>query len=92
MIWQQNFKKMLRKQFSQLGMQWDITYLPGVLWAYPNMPYSSNGKKASFLLFGFDCCHPTEAVVLPKKSLNAAKVMDYQEKLVLSLSSVKALQ
>ena len=56
------------------------------------MPYSSNGEKASFLLFGFDCCHSTEAVVLPKKSLNAAKVMDYQEKLVLSLSSVKALQ
>ena len=72
-------------------MLWNITYLSGALWAYHNMPHSSNGEKASLLLFGFDCCHITEAVVLPIKSLNAAKAIDYRKKLILSLPSVKAL-
>ena len=53
-------KTMLRKHVSKFGVQWDM-YLSGVLWAYRNTPHSSTGEKLSFLLFGFDCRHPTEA-------------------------------
>ena len=81
---------MLRKHVSQFGMQWD-TYLSGVLWAYRNTPHSSTGEKPSFLLFGLDCRHPTEAATLPTKSPNATKVTDYREELVLNLSSARAL-
>ena len=51
---------MLSKHVSKFGVQWD-KYLSGVLWAYRNTPHSSTGEKPSFLLFGFDCRHPTEA-------------------------------
>ena len=83
-------KTMLRKHVSRFGMQWD-TYLSGVLWAYRNTPHSSTGEKPSYLLFGFDCRHPTEAATLPAKSLNATIVTDYREQLVLNLSSARAL-
>ena len=81
-------KSMLRKQAAKFGMQWD-KYLSGVLWAYRNMPYSTTGEKPSFLLFGFDCRSPTEAALLPGKSLRAtnANVSDYQEQMVLSLGA-----
>ena len=42
-------------------------------------------------MFGFDCCHPTEAATLPTKQLNATDITDYHEELVLNLSSVRAL-
>ena len=83
-------KTMLRKHVSRFGMQWD-TYLSGVLWAYRNTPHSSTGEKPSFLLFGFDCHHPTEAATLPSKPLNATNITDYREELVLNLSSARAL-
>ena len=81
---------MLRKHVSRFGMQWD-TYLSGVLWAYHNTPHSSTGEKPSFLLFGFDCHHPTEAAPLPTKQLNTTDITDYHEELVLNLSSARAL-
>ena len=71
-------------------MQWD-TYLSGALWAYRNIPHSSTGEKPSFLLFGFDCHHPTEAATLPTKQLNATDITDYRGELVLNLSSARAL-
>ena len=83
-------KTMLRKHVSKFGVQWD-SYLYGVLWAYRNVPHSSTGEKPSFLLYGFDCRHPTEAVLLPPKSLGPTDVSDYREELVLSLSSARAL-
>ena len=83
-------KTMLRKHVSRFGMQWD-TYLSGVLWAYHNTPHSSTGEKPSFLLFEFDCRHPTEAATLPTKQLNATDITDYLEELVLNLSSARAL-
>ena len=88
----QTLKSMLRKQAAKFGMQWD-KYLSGVLWAYCNMPHSTTGEKPSFLLFGFDCRSPTEAALLPAKSLRAtnANVSDYREQMVLSLSSARNL-
>ena len=83
-------KTMLRKHVSKFGMQWD-TYLSGALWAYRNTPHSSTGEKPSFLLFGLDCRHPTEAATLPTTSPNATEVTDYREELVLNLSSARAL-
>ena len=85
-------KSMLRKQAAKFGMQWD-KYLSGVLWAYHNTPHSTTGEKPSFLLFGFDCRSPTEAALLPAKSLRAtnANVSDYREQMVLSLSSARSL-
>ena len=83
---------MLRKHTAKLGMQWD-KYLSGVLWAYRNTPHSTTGEKRSFLLFGFECCSPTEAALLPPKSLTATNtnVTDYQEQLMLSLLSARNL-
>ena len=71
-------------------MQWDM-YLSGVLYAYRNTPHSSTGEKPSFLLFGFDCHHPTEAATLLLKSPNITEITDYREELVLNLSSSRAL-
>ena len=75
---------------SKFGVQWD-NYLYGVLWAYRNVPYSSTGEKPSFLLYGFGCRHPTEATLLPPKSLGLTDVSDYHEELVLPLSSARTL-
>ena len=83
-------KTMLRKHVSKFGMQWDM-YLSGILYAYRNTPHSSTGEKPSFLLFGFDCRHPTEAATLPPKSPNVTEITDYREELVLNLSSARAL-
>ena len=77
---------------SKFGVQWDKhvskfgvqfgNYLYGELWAYRNVPHSSTGEKPSFLLYGFDCRHPTEAALLPPKSLGPIDVSDYHEELV----------
>jgi len=83
-------KTMLRKHVSKFGVQWD-KYLSGVLWTYRNTPHSSTGEKPSFLLFGFDCRHPTEAAVLPSRTLKPTDVTDYWEELILSLSTAGAL-
>ena len=37
-------KSMLRKHAAKFGPQWD-QFLPGVLWAYRNMPHESTGEK-----------------------------------------------
>jgi len=81
---------MLRKHVSKFGVQWD-RHLLGVLWAYHNMPHSSTGEKPSFLLFGFDCCHPTEAANLPSRTLKPTDVTDYRKELLLSLSTARVL-
>ena len=56
-----------------------------------NTPHSSTGEKLSFLLLGFDCCHPTEAATLPTKPPSLTYILDYREELILSLSSTRAL-
>jgi len=83
-------KAMLRKHSAKFGKQWD-TYLPGVLWAYRNMPHESTKEKPSFLLFGMDCRAPTEAALLPPEPLAMTDVGDYREQLILSLSSAREL-
>ena len=45
----------------------------------------------SINITGFDCRHPTEAALLPSKSLGPTDVSDYREELILSLSSARAL-
>ena len=72
------------------GNQWD-TYLPGVLWAYRNTPHESTKEKPSFLLFGYDCRTPTEAMWLPPEQLHDIDVTDYRQQLMCSLSSAREL-
>ena len=79
-------KAMLRKQAARHGAQWD-QYIHGVVWAYRNTPHSSTKEKPSYLLFGMDCRSPTQAALLPPKSLRATEISDYQEELVTTLSS-----
>ena len=69
-------KTMLRKHAAKFGSQWD-RYLPGVLWAYRNVPHNATEEKPSFLLLGTDCRTPTEAALLPPH--------DYREEVILSL-------
>jgi len=83
-------KGMLRKHAARFGPQWD-RYLSGVLWAYRNTPHESTREKPSFLLFGYDCRSPTEAAYLPTESIEYTDISDYQEELVLSLSSAREL-
>ena len=83
-------KTMLRKQAARHGAQWD-QYIHGVVWAYRNTPHSSTKEKPSYLLFGMDCRSPTEAALLPPKSIRATKISDYREELVTTLSSARAL-
>ena len=83
-------KTMLRKYAAEFSTQWD-RYLPGALWAYRNMPHDSTGEKPSFLLYGIDCRTPTEAALLPPHTVEPTEVSDYQEELILSLSSARRL-
>ena len=83
-------KSMLRKQAATHGAQWD-QYLHGILWAYRNTPHTSTGEKPSYLLFGMDCRSPTEAALLPPKSLKITNLSDYREEMVMALSTARAL-
>ncbi len=83
-------KTMLRKHAAKFGHQWD-TYLPGVLWAYRNTPHESTGENPSFLLYGVECRSPTEAALLPPHPLVPTDVVEYQQELMLSLSSARQL-
>lgn len=83
-------KTMLRKQAATFGSQWE-RYLSGLLWAYRNTPHEARGEKPSFLLFGVDCRTPTEAALLPPKSIEPTTVSDYREQVVLSLSTARKL-
>ena len=83
-------KAMLREHATKFGAQWDI-YLHSVLWAYCNTPHESTREKPSFLLFGFDCCTPTEAMWLPPGQIQPANLSDYREQLLLSMTSAREL-
>ena len=48
-------------------------------------------EKPSFLLFGMDCRTPTEAALLLPTQLMPTEVEDYQEEVILSLSSAQEL-
>ena len=80
-------KSMLRNQAATHGSQWD-QYMHGVLWAYHNTPHR---EKPSYLLFGMDCLSPTEAALLPLKSPKITNISDYQEEMVSTLSTARAL-
>ena len=80
----------LRKQASTYGNQWD-KFLSGAVWAYRNTPHETIGEKPSFLLFGIDCCTPSEVALLPPtQSEPIEEFTDYRQELVLSLSSARA--
>ena len=83
-------KAMLSKQAATYGAQWD-RHLSSVLWAYRNTPHEITGGKPSFLLFGYDCQTPSEAALLPPKSLIQTTVSDYREHVMLSLKSARDL-
>ena len=53
-------KAMLRRHAARFGLQWD-QYLPGVLWAYQNLPHERTKEKPSFLMFRMDLRSPSEA-------------------------------
>ena len=79
-------KTVLRKHTTTFGKKWD-TFLPGVLWAYRNMPHEATKEKPSFLLFGLDCKSPTEGAHLPPEHPESVNVKDYCEQLIDSLFS-----
>ena len=79
-------KVMLWKQAAKFGTEWD-TYLSGAFWAYRNTPHTSIGEKPSYLLFGYDCCSPTEAALLLTTPHQPVNIGDYREELVVMLSS-----
>ena len=79
------FRGMVHKHAARFCPQWD-RYLPGVLWAYRNTPYSATVDKPSFLLLGTDCRSPTEAAFLPVTDEPPLDVEDYQEELMHCLS------
>ena len=63
----------------------------GELWAYRNVPHNSTNEKPSFLLLGTDGRTPLEAALLPLQELEPTEVSDYQEEVVLSLSTARRL-
>ena len=58
------------------------------LWAHRNVTHESTGEKPSFLLLGIDCHTPA---LLPSNELEVTEVSDYQEKVILSLSTARRL-
>ena len=48
-------------------------------------PRESTLEKPSFLLFGLDCRHPTEAAFMPQTLMDPVIVTDYREELVKSI-------
>lgn len=49
------------------------------------------GEKPSFLFYGLDCHHPTQAATLPAQPLHLTDITGYPEELVLYLSSARNL-
>jgi len=86
----QTLISMLQKHADKYGEQWD-KHLPGVLWAYRNIPHESTKEKPSFLLFGFDCRSPTEAAMCPPSPMAAADITDYCKELTESLVHAREL-
>ena len=65
-----------------------------VSWCFMGLsqhPHSSTGEKLSFLAFGFDCRSLMEAALIPTKPLKPTNIHDYQEQVMLSLSSARKL-
>ena len=83
-------KTILRKHADTYGCQWD-RYLPGVLWAYRNMPHEATGEKPSFLLFGMDCRTPSQAAYLKPTDLYPTDVDDYRTEMKLAITSARKL-
>ena len=81
-------KTMIRKHVQKFGSNWD-QFLPGLLWAYRNVPHESTGEKPSYLLFGYDCRSPTEAALMPPTPPQSVDVDDYRQEMTLSLSSAR---
>ena len=67
------------------GNQWD-QYLSGVLRAYRNTPHESSRGKPSYLHIGIDWRTPTEAAFLPQTTSEVIDMLDYREKMTISLS------
>ena len=78
-------KSMLHKRAAQYGMQWD-KHLPGVLWAYRDMPHDTTGETPSF---GWDCKSPSEAALLPPDGAQPIVVGDYRQELIESMSTAR---
>ena len=58
-------------------------------WSYRNTPHESTWEKTSFLLFGIDCRSPSESVFVPPSSKEPTEIDNYQEQLMISLSSAR---
>ena len=58
---------------------------------YQNIPHEATREKPSFLPFGIDLQSPTEAALLPTSPTEPADLEEYQEELILSLSSAREL-
>ena len=81
-------KTLLHKRVAQFGSQCD-KHLAAVLWAYHNTPLKTTNEKPSFLLYGWDCSSPMEAVVLSPEDVTSTSVKDYQQELMLKLSMAR---
>ena len=83
-------KSILRKQAAKVEAQWD-QYLSGVLSNIITYPRATKDRNHHFcsglIISGFNCHYLTELAVLPGKLLKVTNVSDYQEQLVLSLST-----
>ncbi len=83
-------KTMIRKHVQKFGNNWD-RFLPGLLWAYRNVPHDATGEKPSYLLYGYDCRYPTEAALMPPTSPHTCYVDDYRQEMILGLSTARDL-
>ena len=81
---------MIRKHVQKFGNNWD-KFLPGLLWAYRNVPHDSTGEKPSFFLFGYNCRSPTEAALAPVTTPQPTQLEDYRQEIILSLSFARDL-
>ena len=81
---------MLHKRAGKFGNQWGC-YLLGVLWIYRNTPHEVTKEKPSYLLFGIDCCFPTEAAFLPPEPTEHGDILEHREEVILSLSLAREM-
>ena len=56
-----------------------------------NTQHKSTREKVSHVLFGMDCCSPTEAALLPSKHLTPTDISNYREEMVTAISTARAL-
>ena len=78
-------------EYCQKAATQHVKFLPGVLWAYRNIPHNSTEENLSFLLFSINYRLPIEAAYLKSTDIYPVDIDDYQKEQQVSVISAQKI-